>query len=420
MIGNLLKSRIVADAARSVRDASHGTYNDLVCRVLTRSPQPSTQARRNVGKILIIKLDQIGDVIMASSFFRELRRNYPDARITAVTSTGSHAAMRSCPHVNHTIPVRVKPLNVFAAKRLAHSLCARFGAPDLTIIPRYCADLYGAGWISFFAGAPVTLAFSASATRRKSTVNRGADALFTNVAPPSDVRHEVERNLDLLRHLGLNVTDDKLEVWYSEVEKREADSMLAVRTPNFALTANKDVPLVAVGLGASQAKRTWPVERYADACRRLHLATGARFVVMGSRSEAPLLDRFRQDLGVAVAASGAVSLGTVAALFSRCSLFLGNDSAQKHIAAAVGLPVVEVSCHPADGDPGGNNSPVRFHAWGVPHIILQPSTPRKPCRAGCGALAPHCILDISASDVERSVMTLMASTRLLNSGAVFT
>jgi ADP-heptose:LPS heptosyltransferase len=386
-----------------------GVYHALACRVLARGHQSSSSAARDIRNILVIKLDRIGDVILASPFFRELRRNFPGATITAVTSVESYPILRSCPYVDHAVPVAVNPFDIPAAKRLARSLRDRFGSPDLAVIPRYCVDLYGATWISFFSGAPIRLAFSESSTERKSRVNRGTDALFTNLVCARDARHEVERNLDLLRHLDLNVTDDRLEIWFSESEKREADSMLAPK-------ASRDVPLVAVGLGASQAKKTWPVERYASVCRTLHSATGAQFVVMGSRAETPLLDRFRQLLGDAVAVSGAVSLGTVAAIFSRCSLFLGNDSAQKHIAAAVGVPVVELTCHPADGDP--DDGPVRFRTWGVPHIVLQPLVATKPCRAGCEAITPHCILDITVEDVERAATTLLGSARSVNSTVI--
>ena len=402
MIRSLFRSRVAADAARSARDTSMGVYNALACRVLARGHQLSGPAARDIRNVLVIKLDRIGDLILASPFFRELRRNFPDATITAVTSAESHPLLRSCPYVDHAVPASVNPFDILAARRLARSLRDRFGSPDLAVIPRYCVDLYGAAWISFFSAAPIRLAFSESATARKARVNRGADVLFTDLIFSKEARHEIDRNLDLLRHLGLNVTDDRLEIWSSESEKREADSMLAPK-------ANRNVPLVAVGLGASQAKKMWPVERYASVCRTLHSATGAQFVVMGSRSETSLLDRFSQLLGDTVAVSGAVSLGTVAAIFGRCSLFLGNDSAQKHIAAAVGIPVVELTCHPAAGDPG--EGPVRFRAWGVPHIVLQPPVATKPCHAGCEAMTPHCILDITVSDVERSATTLLGSAR---------
>jgi ADP-heptose:LPS heptosyltransferase len=368
----------------------------------------SVPTRRQVRSILVIKLDKLGDIILASPFFRELRRNFPEASITAITSVESDKVMQSCPYVCQTIPVSVNPLNIFALRRFAQSLKARASAADLTLVPRYSVDLYGAGWISFFSGAPMRLGFSESADPRKARVNRGADALFTDTVSPNGVKHEVERNLDLLRHLNLAIADTRLEMWFSESEKRTAESMLAKGS-------NTDALLIAVGLGASQAKRMWPVERYADVCRKLHSMTGARFVAMGSPAEIPALNRFRERVGEPVAVFGTVSLGTVAAIFSRCSLFLGSDSAQKHIAAAVGVPVVEISCHASNGDPAGENSPVRFHAWGVPQVVLQPLDSRKPCRAGCQALAPHCILEVSVSDVERSAISLLTSARPVSS-----
>lgn len=398
----LIRSRAAADFIRCARDTTLGTFNLFVSRTLTRRIKPRQPEQKHVKNILVIKLDRLGDVILASPFFRELRRNYPQAIITAVASTESYQLMRSCPYVDQTVPVRITPLNIFAARRLARSIRAKFGPPDLTLIPRFCADLYGAGWISFFSEAPTRLAFSELATPRKARVNRGADALFTNAIPSKGVRHEVERNLELLRHLGMLVRDDRLEIWPSEAETREADSMLA-------WGALGDAPLIAVGLGASQLKKMWPVERYVEVCRRIHTTLGARFVIMGSPSEGSLLAQFTDSLRGAVAISGTVSLGTVAALFRRCTLFLGSDSAQKHIAAAAGIPVIEVSSHPIQGDT--STGPVRFHAWGVPHIVHQPLSSTKPCISGCEALIPHCILQIPVNDVERSAMALLTMAR---------
>lgn len=405
------RSRTAADAARSIRDASLGAWHRAVSGALTRLPHPSAENGSNVRRILVIKLDKLGDVILVSPFFRELRRNYPDARITAVVSREANELMRCCPYVNRTLPVDPSPVDILAARRIARAIRKDFGTPDLTIVPRYCVDLYGAGWIAFFSGAPKRLTFSEFGTPRKSKVNRGADALFTDVIHSNAARHEVERSLDLLRNLGLNVMDDRLEVWPSEPERREAASMLG--------SANNDAaPLVALGLGASQAKKMWPVERFADVCRRLHAANGARIVAMGTRAEAHLLNQLRERLGQAVAVSGTVGLGTLAALFERCSLFLGTDSAQKHIAAAAGVPVVEVSCHPAHGDTGGGNNTVRFHAWGVAQVVLQPNAASSPCRVTCEALAPHCILDVSVEDVARAAAELLAARRPAISPAV--
>lgn len=394
------RSRAVADTIRCARDISLGLYSAAVARMLAPGSSQSVALERvPVQKILVLKLDRLGDVVLASPLFRELRRNYPDATITAVTSAESFPLMRSCPYVDRTIVGPASLVNISGAKRFACSLRDESGVPDLTLIPRHGVDLYGATWVSFFSGAPIRVAFAESVTARKSRVNRGADGLFTHVIQAQGIRHEVERNLEMLEYLGLNVSSERLEFWPTEAEIEEANALLAA-----ASAQNSD--LIAVGIGASHAKRLWPVERYAEVCSRLHQLTNARFVVMGSRSDRPLLDRFRELTGDIVAVSGSVSLGTVGAIFSRCRLFLGCDSAQKHIAAAVGVPVTEISCHSTEGDPGNPS----FHAWGVPYTVLQPDEARNPCRGTCEALEAHCILDVSVDDVEQASMALIGAS----------
>ena len=74
-----------------------------------------------------------------------------------------------------------------------------------------------------------------------------------------------------------------------------------------------------------------------------------------------------------------------------------------HLAAAVGTPVVEISCHPLHGSVVHHNSPKRFGPFGVPHIVLQPEKPLPPCSDGCTATQAHCILNVSVMHVRKAV-----------------
>ncbi len=76
--GACSRSRIAADAARSARDTSMGVYNASACRVLARRLGNAARLASDIRNILVIKLDRLGDIILASPFFRELRRNFPD------------------------------------------------------------------------------------------------------------------------------------------------------------------------------------------------------------------------------------------------------------------------------------------------------------------------------------------------------
>jgi hypothetical protein len=88
-------------------------------------------------------------------------------------------------------------------------------------------------------------------------------------------------------------------------------------------------------------------------------------------------------------------------------MFCGNDAGPMHLAAAAGIPVLEVSCHPRGGDDLHPNSPWRFAPWGVPHRILQPEIHLDECDIGCQASVPHCILEVSVDSVIRAMASLL-------------
>ena len=99
----------------------------------------------------------------------------------------------------------------------------------------------------------------------------------------------------------------------------------------------------------------------------------------------PLGNAIRKSLGgAAVDVTGRTTLRQTAALLKKCDLYVGNDTGSMHLAAAAGIPVVEISCFPMDGPVWHWNSPRRFAPWGVPHRILQPKGNAPCCLRWCG------------------------------------
>jgi ADP-heptose:LPS heptosyltransferase len=109
-----------------------------------------------------------------------------------------------------------------------------------------------------------------------------------------------------------------------------------------------------------------------------------------------------------------LTLRESAAVLERCQLFIGSDSAPMHLAAAVGVPCVEISCHPVAGDPLHNNAPERFAPWGVPSKVVRPGAAVPPCTSRCDAEAPHCILAVTPAlvlDAASALLKNIASAR---------
>lgn len=96
---------------------------------------------------------------------------------------------------------------------------------------------------------------------------------------------------------------------------------------------------VAFQLGASEARRQWPPERFAALGDQLWRAAGVRPVLLGAAAEAPLARAYARAAAHPFAnAVGATDIPKLAALLRRCRLLVTNDTGTMHLAAGLGVP----------------------------------------------------------------------------------
>ncbi|ROQ54507.1 ADP-heptose:LPS heptosyltransferase [Rathayibacter sp. PhB152] len=100
-------------------------------------------------------------------------------------------------------------------------------------------------------------------------------------------------------------------------------------------------PLVLIHPGATDVRRRWSSDNFAEVARAL-LADGARVLVVGDASDAPAAEAIVAAAPGAVSWADAVDLPDLAPLLSLADLVLGNDSGPRHLAAAVGAPTVGI------------------------------------------------------------------------------
>ena len=359
----------------------------------------------SLATVLVVRLDQVGDVVLTTPFLRELRRNAPQAWITLVVKPQTADIVEHCPYINEVLT-----LDRNGAGALRQHLRAFRLAPqrlwrrhfDVAILPRYEADYYHGTYLLYFSGARRRVAYSEKVSARKQALNSGFDGMLTDILPPDSAKHEVEHNLDVLRFLGGKVLDTRLEVWLEEEDRAFAKTLLGERG------TGPWREVFGLAPGAGLAAKRWPVPRFAEVAKRLRGERNARFVVVGGPEDRPLGDQLEMELGAGVVnAAGRTTLRQAAALLERCRLTLGNDSGPMHLAAAVGCPVVEISWHAKEGDADSTESPARFGPWGVPHAVVRPEQLLAPCRSGCESDKPHCILGVQPKEVIEAAETLL-------------
>jgi heptosyltransferase-2 len=152
----------------------------------------------------------------------------------------------------------------------------------------------------------------------------------------------------------------------------------------------------------------WPIGNFAAFGDWIAKECGGAIVLVGSQEEVPLGKELQLRLrGKVINVVGQTSLREAGALLKRCHLFVGNDAGPMHLAAAAGLPVIEICCHPLSGSPGHANSPARFGPWRVPRVILQPAKALDSCSDACVSSLAHCIRGVSVGQVKEAAASLM-------------
>lgn len=361
-----------------------------------------------VKRILIVRLDEIGDLVLLSPFLRELRNNESTGQITLIVKPEVYNLVELCPYVDEVLTYQWGDVGKYRYLELhwrALKLAYRYlwqRRLDLAIAPRWDVDYYHALFLTYFSGASKRVGYSELVTDLKKRKNKGFDKLLTDVVCDKDTMHEVKRNLKLIEYMGGRVQENYLEIWISKSDEQFADDEL--RRQKVGPTET----LVAFGPGGRAPKRRWPICNFVQLGSRLIKQDGIRIVVVGGRGEESLGHELSQALGeFVIDFTGRTTLRQAAAILKQCALFVGNDTGVMHLAAASGVAVVEISCHPLKGSPYHANSAERFGPWGVPHRVVQPENAVAPCTEACEAEAPHCILGVSVDSVVGCVNELI-------------
>ncbi|MGC9261383.1 MAG: glycosyltransferase family 9 protein [Phycisphaerae bacterium] len=354
--------------------------------------------RKKRGTVLIVRVDAIGDFVLFRPCLPYYKLLFPDKRVVLLTTEADASLLANESLVDQIIPMQRSRFIADPHYQRGFLAELRAAAAEIAVYPTYTREAY-VDRLIYALGSRERIAFRD--TRMDLPRIRRRNDLFTRLVEPGEKpMHEVERNKEFLQHFGVAVTGYDFSLKPSPADEEFARSVQQTLSPQG--------PVVVVAPGSSKPRKIWPVKNFIDVGHRLASSFNAVFVLVGSEVELPLGCAFAEALrGRCANLIGATTLLQLYALMKRATIYLGNDTGPKHIAAAAGLPVVEICCHPHGGDPAHFNSPVRFGAYGVPRRVLQPE-PLPPCSRFCSATdCAHCIANNSPEAAFHGAMELL-------------
>ncbi len=375
-------------------------------RIAQRGRTPSSERK----SFIIFRLDALGDLVLTTPVFRELKRAYPQARITAVVQEAYRSILATNPHVAEVLTIR--PMRSRWLPKGALTLLAAFGFYwselrgrnfDVAISPRWDTDEHLAALLCLLTDAGVRVGYRERASAGKQRYNRGFDQVFDICLEPGPLRHEVERNIAIVEALGGAARNPDLDIHLTPEDRAYADRALQSVSANCVL--------IALGIGAQSPGRRWPLERYAAVIRELAVQYPVHAVITCAPAEHELARWLADQLPTVPTISDSPEIRETCALLARCDLFIGNDTGAAHLAAAMKCPTIVISRHPRDGDPQHPNSPVRFAPWCASACVLQPEHGLDGCTTRCVRPGPHCIEQISGHEVALAARTMLMQCR---------
>jgi heptosyltransferase-2 len=373
-------------------------------------------------KILVVRLDFIGDWVLTTPFLAGLRRAAPEAHITAVVLDRVFALAAASTLVDRVVAVPAAasgPVMVGAASDAdLVGFLADYdsGTFDIALVPRWDTDFNGATRIAGASGATVVVGFAEDCTARKSVENTGFDRfLDVAVVDRRPDRHEVVHLAGFLDALGGGGDAPRLHLDLTDADRAAADGF---RRSAFGPSTRQLLAIAPFAAG----RRQWDLGRTAELAGAVAAARGMDVVVIGGpENAAPARDiaaRIAATGVRAASAAGSLGLRENAALAGSAALFIGMDSGPGHMAAALGVPVVTIGAHPDGASAAHPSAPERFAPWAPAgrSLLLRPPGHRAPCTDGCDADAPHCILEIEVAEALPRVLDFMARAETYASG----
>lgn len=304
-------------------------------------PDTSAVARsdvwRQAQRLLCVRLDAMGDVIMTGPALRAVKESAPGRHLTLLTSPSGAEAAWLMPFVDEIVLYEAPwmkagaPRDSAALDRLIIDDLRAMRFDAAIIFTVYSQSPLPAALLCYLAEIPLTLAHCRENPYRLLT------DWVREPEPETCIRHEVRRQLDLVGTMGAHTTDEHLSLDIPRSASNEFDRLLE------ELVGRHGRRVVAVHAGATAASRRYPWEQFAVVARRLVEELNCAVVFTGIESERELVESIRARMIVpSHSLVGRLDLPRLAAFLSRVSLLISNNTGTVHVAAAVGTPVVDL------------------------------------------------------------------------------
>jgi heptosyltransferase III len=360
--------------------------------------------KRIPKRVLVFRIGQFGDTIVGLPAYWVIREKFPDAHLALLRD--SHKGK------NYVTPEKVLPAQGLFDEYISYfgsegGTKLREGIKLVLKLRRLHFDtivyLYPSGrklwriWLDLF--------FFHCAGIHNFIGTRGisSEERLSARSPLPTAEHESDYLLRRLSKSGIPVPAQyqgkmNLGLTQSEIEKAKAWIVQKLAKENCR-------NLIALGPGSKMPSRIWPEDRYAELVCSLIEEFEIFPIIFGGPEDRPTGDRLLSRWGRgANSAGGELSIREEAALISQCKLYVGNNSGNMHLAAAVKTPCVAIF--------SASEFPGKWNPYGGNHIVLRKRVPCEGCKLQICDKNMECLALITTESAVQECRSILKGIRV--------
>ena len=314
---------------------------------------------RSAQHVLVVRLDNLGDVLVTTPAIHAIKTSLPKASLTLLASPVGAQVGWLNPDIDDVIvyqapwmdPWHLLPQDSLREQQVIAAIKQQ-SFDGAIIFTSFRQSPLPAAYLCYLAGIPLRVAAS---------IDGPGSLLTTRHKHPERMVHEVERGLDLVGAIGLTTDERNLVLKVPDTARVFVFDLLA------ALEVDQWRPLVVVHPGCSMPARTYPWEMYSQVIDLLVERLDATIALTGTGDERPLVEQVlhrvqARNRGSVLALAGQLPFPALCALIETADLAITNNTGPMHISAAVKTPVVALFAL--------TNPPEQWGPWGVQHQLL--------------------------------------------------
>ncbi len=267
-----------------------------------------------INRILIIRLAPLGETVLTTPVIRALRQHFREAHIAYMVAPTREDLVSANPHLNEVLTYQP------SVPKLIYQIARRKFQMAVILQPTFRLVLH-----TFLARIPLRVGFETNTARKK----------LLNIAVPNNTaQHETQRYLDVVRALGVEITDDEPEVFVDNEGKAWIDNFLKIEK------LDDGKPIIGLNPGAATVYRRWDAANFAVLGDQLHETYDAHIVITTGPREGELADQIVAQMSHSPVIVNQATAMQLAALLQRCNLYISNDTGPMHLSTAVKTPTI--------------------------------------------------------------------------------